>query len=98
MSRSLVIREEAEADLAGAKHWYEEKRAGLGDQFILCVDAAIERICRMPEVHAVLHKGVRRGLVRRFPYGIFYRIEDDYISILAVMHNRRDPGHWQARA
>jgi toxin ParE1/3/4 len=98
MSWSLIIREEAEADLADAKQWYDQQRAGLGDQFLLCVDAALERIRRMPEVHAVLLKGVRRALVRRFPYGIFYRVEQDYISILAVMHNRRDPRRWQSRA
>jgi plasmid stabilization system protein ParE len=98
MTLPLIIREEAEADLADAKKWYEQQRAGLGDEFILCVDAAFERIRRMPEVHLILHKGVRRGLVRRFPYGIFYRVEEDYISVLAVMHNRRDPQRWQSRA
>jgi toxin ParE1/3/4 len=98
MTLPLIIREEAEADLAYARKWYDQQRAGLGDEFILCVDAAFERIRRMPEVNPILHKGVRRALVRRFPYGVFYRFEVDYISVLAVMHNRRDPRRWQSRA
>jgi toxin ParE1/3/4 len=98
MMLPLIVREEAEADLADARKWYEQQRAGLGDEFILCVDAAFERIRRMPEVHPILYKDARRALVRRFPYGVFYRVEADYISVLAVMHNRRDPRRWQSRA
>jgi plasmid stabilization system protein ParE len=98
MTLPLIIRPAAEADLADAKDWYDGRREGLGDEFLLCVEEALGRLTRAPEAHAVLKKGVRRALVRRFPYGIFYRVEADHIAVLAVFHNRRDPRHWQARA
>jgi plasmid stabilization system protein ParE len=40
---------------------------------------------------------VRRGLVRRFPYGVFYVVTDDAIVILAVFHASRDPAGWRSR-
>ena len=48
MSLAFVIRPEAESDLAGAKDWYDQHRPGLGDEFLLCVEEAFERIRRFP--------------------------------------------------
>jgi toxin ParE1/3/4 len=98
MSLPLIITPEAEEDLADAKAWYERQRAGLGAEFVLCVEEALDRISRLPEAAAEVYPGVRRVLVRRFPYGVFYRIDPDQIAVLAVYHNRRDPRGWQARA
>lgn len=98
MSLPLIITPEAEADLAEAKAWYESKREGLGEQLVLCVEAGIEHIRRVPEAATEVHPGVRRVVVRRFPYGIFYRIDPDQIAVLAVYHTHRDPKGWKERA
>jgi plasmid stabilization system protein ParE len=98
MSLPLIIRPEAEADLAEARDWYEGQRKGLSDEFRLCVEEAIERIRRMPELHAEIHKGIRRCLIRRFPYAVFCRAEETRVVVIAVMHTRRDPVRWQSRA
>ncbi len=72
MAARLIIAPETEQDVAEAYAWYEGKRAGLGEEFPSCVDACIEAIRRTPEMHAVVHENYRRGLVRRFPYAVFY--------------------------
>ena len=87
MSPPLIITAEAEADLAEARAWYEGKREGLGQEFVLCVEAATE-----------VQAGVWRVVVRRFPYAIFYRVDLDQTAVLAVYHTNRDPRGWQERA
>jgi hypothetical protein len=67
MASELIIAPEAEQDLSEAYAWYEGQRTGLGEEFMSCVDARIQAICRMPEMHAVVHEAYRRALVRRFP-------------------------------
>ena len=48
-------------------------------------------------MYAVLYKDIRRGLLRRFPDGIFYFVEQEQIVILACFHARRNPKQWQRR-
>ena len=98
MNLPLIITPEAEDDLAGAKAWYNRQRTGLGDEFIEQVEKALHRISNMPEVTSAVYPGVRRVVLRRFPYGIFYRCDEDQIAVIAVYHSKRDPKGWQARA
>ena len=72
MAAELIVAPEAEQDLAQAYAWYESWRIGLGEDFLSCVNACIEAIRRTPEMHALVHEHYRRGLVRRFPYAVFY--------------------------
>lgn len=97
MSLKLIVNPEAEADLDEAKQWYDKRRAGLGDRFLLSVEAVFERICRHPELHAIVFRDLRMALVRRFPYAVIYRVDDDQITITAVYHNKRDQSGWQLR-
>ncbi len=97
MKPSMIIRPEAERDIADAFRWYEDKRSGLGRDFLLCVEEGFDKIRRGPELWPVLYKNVRRFLIRRFPYGIFYFIDERVIVVLAVSHAHRDPKTWQSR-
>lgn len=97
MSLPLVINPLAEADLADARAWYESQRSGLGDELIAGVDVALRLVQEHPLTPAIVFRDVRRVLVRRFPYGIFYRVDDDQITVIAVYHARRDPRSWQTR-
>jgi plasmid stabilization system protein ParE len=63
-----------------------------------CVEEAIGHILRIPFVPRVVFQDLRRLLVRRFPYGIFYRVNADRITVVAVYHTSRDPRGWQDRA
>lgn len=98
MPYSLSIRKEAEADIAEAYQYYESCRENLGTDFILCIDESISRIKKNPRQYKVIYRNVHRALVRRFPFGIYYVLIDKSISIIAVLHARKNPKHWQARS
>jgi hypothetical protein len=66
MVAKLIIAPEAEQDLSEAYAWYEGRRVGLGEEFLGCVDACIQAICRMPEMYAVIYENYRRGLIGGF--------------------------------
>lgn len=98
MSLPLVINPKAEADLAEVKAWYNGERDGLGDEFLECVDEAFGQIRALPNVSRKVYLDLRRKLVRRFPYAVFYRVDEDQITVVAVYHCKRDPRGWQKRA
>lgn len=76
----------ATADLLAAHDLYERRSPGLGKDFILMVDAVLDVVARQPELFPTVHRGLRRALVRRFPYAVFYRIDPDAIRVIAVLH------------
>ena len=98
MAYTLSIRKEAEADVAEAYQYYESCRAGLGAEFISCIDEAISRIQNNPKQFRAVLIAVRRALVRKFTYGVYYTINKNEIIVLAVVHARRNPKHWQSRS
>jgi plasmid stabilization system protein ParE len=93
----ILITPEAEEDLAEAKKWYEGKQSDLGEEFLEAIEVVFDHIRRIPEAATEVAPGVRRVVVRRFPYGVFYRVDTDQIAILAVYHSKRDPKGWQDR-
>lgn len=74
MGAELIIAPEAQQDVDDAYRWYEIQRSGLGEEFLDCVDACIQAICRMPELYAKVHDEFHRAFVRRFPHAIFTSI------------------------
>ncbi len=91
MKYKVIVRPEAEDDLKEAFSWYEDKRTGLGYDFLLQVDAGINFINRNPEIHPIEYKGTRKHVIKRFPYKIIYLVEGEKIIILAVIHGKRRP-------
>ena len=91
MRYRVIVRPEAEGDLKHAYSWYEDRRTGLGYDFLLQVDAGLNFIARNPTIHPTEYKGTRKHLVKRFPYKIIYLLENERIIILAVIHGRRSP-------
>jgi len=92
-----VIAPEAELDIVRAYVWYEDRRAGLGEEFLSSVDACLESIRRRPEMYPVVHQDYRRSLIRRFPYAVFYDQWAPTVTIYAVFHTSRDPDKWRER-
>ena len=72
MAADLVIAPEAELDIAVAYAWYEDRRVGLGEEFLSSVEACIESIRRRPALYAIVHEEYLRNLIRRFPYAVYY--------------------------
>jgi plasmid stabilization system protein ParE len=94
---NLIVRPEAENDLSEAYSWYEQQRPGLGDDFLLRVEAAFDSIRYDSHTYACIFQNIRRKLIRHFPYGIFYIIAENKVIVLAVMHAKRNPSRWQNR-
>ena len=97
MAAELIIAPEAEQDLAEAWDWYEERRPGLGEDFLSCVEACIQAICRTPEMWTTVHETYRRGLVRRFPYAVFYEYADEKVTVFGIFHTSQNPKVWRKR-
>ncbi len=99
MSRRLIVRPEAEADITAAALWYDEREAGLGLELMLEIRAAIRRAVENPLLYPLLrkHPEVRRVLARRFPYRIFFIIRGDAIVVFAALHAARHDRHWRER-
>ena len=97
MSRplSLVADPAADADIESAFNWYETERPGLGLELLDELRDTYRRILAGPRHYQVLRSGVRRALLRRFPYGVFVSCENDLVVILAVLNSSRDPEEWQ---
>ncbi|GAB63257.1 MAG: type II toxin-antitoxin system RelE/ParE family toxin [Candidatus Jettenia sp.] len=89
MKYKAIVRHEAENDLKEAFSWYEDKRKGLGYDFLLQIDAGIRFIERNPKIHPEEYKRTRKHLIKRFPYKIIYLVEQEKIIVLAVIHSRR---------
>ena len=97
MSHRLIIRPEAEADLAAAFDWYVGRQAGLGAGFLSEVRAALRTAAENPLHHQVLHQDVRRILTRRFPYKVFFLADAEQVEVIAVVHAKRHARVWQRR-
>jgi plasmid stabilization system protein ParE len=97
VSLRVVLRAEAQAEFDEAFDWYDAQRPGLGVAFATQVRDVFARIGANPQLHAVVFADVRKAVVARFPYCVYYRVEATRIQVLAVFHSRRDPSIWQAR-
>jgi toxin ParE1/3/4 len=91
----MLFRPEAEADLAGAVSFYEEKRPGLGRELISAVERALASIGEAPGAQPIFHHGQahRRYKLARFPIVIvFSEDEAQAVTVIAVAHAKRRPG------
>ncbi len=91
MRYELIIKAEAIHDMSLAFDWYEDKRTGLGSEFLDEVDKYFDRITQNPE-HYQSYRNQRVAFMQRFPYKIIYEIEQKaQIVVYAVYHDKRDP-------
>lgn len=97
MKREVVFRPEAAADVVSARRWYENQQMGLGERFSRSLAEAITRIQDMPRMYVLVLEDIRRAKLRTFPYLIYYRIFEDRIEVLGVLHGSRHPIVWQQR-
>ena len=94
----LILTEKAQEDLDDAFQWYEDQEPELGKEFIRCIDAKIAELNRHPLHHQVVQSDqVRRALINRFPFSIYFVNEEELITIFAILHQRRSPKFWKSR-
>lgn len=95
MTWAVVFEAPAQAEIAEAFAWYEDKSYGLGGDFLRVVAAAEEQLARAPEAFPPTQAGFRRILLRRFPYALHFQLLDDHsVSVLACLRHRRNPSRW----
>jgi len=94
---SVIFTQAARRELIEAQDWYEGEATGLGRRFRQVIDALIERMSDNPRQFPTVFKNVRRALLRRFPYSLFFIVEDDALIVIACFNASRDPSHWQNR-
>jgi len=82
-------------ELIEAARFYERRLSTLGAQFLDAVDRAILIILEAPDRWNIVEANVRRHLMSRFPFAIYYRVFPDHIRILAVKHHSRHPNYWR---
>jgi len=97
MTYAFVLRPEAELELDEAYNWYEDQEEGLGESFFEYVNRILLRIAQRPESYGIVYRDVRRAVMNRFPYVIYYRLVSNQVIIISIFHGRRDPEEWQSR-
>lgn len=102
----LGLHPEARAELRRAALWYDERRSGLGDEFVAEVSAALDRIADVPESYPAWPRTraagaagpmIRKAPIHRFPYVIAFE-RHEHVLVLAVAHGKRRPLYWLTRA
>lgn len=92
----LRLRRAARRDIASAISWYDSERHGLGAEFLADVDSILRRIREAPLMFPTVVPQIRRALLTRFPYGVFFSLEGADLVILAVSHLHRKPENWRS--
>ncbi len=95
--KKIIIHEEAEKELWHAVGYYEDKVKGLGLDFEIEIQKALTLIQENPKISTETEYGVRRHLLQRFPYFIYYDEYEEYIWIIAFAHTSRKPFYWENR-
>jgi plasmid stabilization system protein ParE len=81
---------DAQQELIHAAVWYDDRREGLGDEFIDAVSDLVADICRMPERFPVVHDDVQQAILRRFPFVVYFRLTGERVFVVSVFHASRD--------
>lgn len=97
MMIDIIIQPDAANDILEAAKWYDNNLKGLGESFLESVDSAINSIQQNPEAYSKVYKELRRILLKKFPFSLFYLYEDEQIIVIAVFHASRNPNSWKKR-
>ena len=95
--KSALFTPAAEADVEEAFAWCEKQRPGLGEAFRRALNVAVASMEEHPEAYAVIHRKTRRVLLPKFPYGLYYRVLENNLLVVACMHGKRHPRTWRSR-
>ena len=94
---SIVFRRLAKREFDDAISWYEGRREGLGHDFSVAIERQLELIAHSPNQFARVRGNIRKAVLRRFPYSVFFIMENDRLVVLAIFHAKRAPEHLEKR-
>jgi len=85
-------------DVRSAREGLRESNMQLAERFFEDVKSTLDKIAKNPKHYAIVYNNVRQCRLEIFPHVISYRIVDDTVQVLAVIHGRRDPEIWKGRS
>jgi plasmid stabilization system protein ParE len=94
----VVVQRVARDEIAETFHWYRERATGSAWEFLAEVDRAMAEVEVDPECFPVVHGRLRRVLIKRFPYAVYFKVYPRSISVVGVIHGHRHPDVWLQRA
>jgi plasmid stabilization system protein ParE len=94
---SVEFHPAATEELDASADWYAARSPTAAQNFLVAVDLSIESIVSDPDRFAAIDDRHRGCGIRRFPFQIIFRHEDDRIVVIAVAHTKRRPGYWRSR-
>jgi toxin ParE1/3/4 len=94
MKRQLEFHPEVTNDIKGSYLWYEDKLQGLGNRFLTELEDGYTAIQNFPDTWANFQYGFKRYILNKFPFSILYKVTEEKIVVVAVMHNSRKPNYW----
>ncbi len=95
--RRIFVRPEAQTDIRKAARWCEGRETGLGLRFVGEVRTSLEHIADNPLRFPIVGEDVRRALLHKFPYSVYFINEPKAVAIIAVLHQHRRPDAWRSR-
>lgn len=93
-----MIRRPPRVEIAESFEWYHDRSAVAAADFLAELDVAINQISEAPEQFPFVHGLLRRVLVRRFPYAVYYKCYPKGVSVVGVIHGHRHPATWLRRS
>lgn len=90
-SYEVRLRRQALADISEIRRWYQRIDPVLEDRFVAALNEGLDRLLVFPFAYQAIYRNTRRVSLKRFPYGVFYVVQDRRIIVVAVIHHRRDP-------
>jgi len=96
--KRLIVRKAARIEIRSIRQWYDNEGEGLGARFLAELDDVVARLRSVPQQFPVVRKSMRRALLHRFPYSVYFIDQVDTVIIFAVLHQHRDPAEWKRRA
>jgi len=94
MAYRLKFSARALRETGEAQEWYELQSPGLGEEFIAAMELQLKRLEQAPLLYSEVIPNVRRALLPRLLYGLFYVVRNNFVHISAVLHDARNPGCW----
>jgi plasmid stabilization system protein ParE len=72
--------------------YYNLCSQGLGLEFLNEFERHVLKVASMPTQWRLVEGDIRRALMKRFPYVIYFRVlENDVLRVTVVKHQRRHP-------
>jgi hypothetical protein len=94
---NVLFGDAAKVELIETIDWYEIQQVGLGKRFAQALDLTKRRISIFPEISSEIAHGIRKAIIKGFPYGLIYSCHEETLEIIAVAHLHREPTYWKNR-